>query len=156
MLVHSEHSSPEALQAQGFQRATLGEIFSRCEVIVLAGGHTPKTHHMIRKEHFEAMPDEAVFVNIARGKMVNEAEMTAVAETRNIQLALDVFEEEPLAIDSPLRRNDRVILAPHRANAPREFELRWQFLADELERFFQGQKPLTAMSIERARVMSES
>jgi D-3-phosphoglycerate dehydrogenase len=71
-------------------------------------------------------------------------------------LALDVFEEEPLAADSPLRHNDRVILAPHRANAPREFELRWQFLADELERFFQGQKPLTAMSIERARVMSES
>lgn len=156
VLIHSEHASPETLRLQGFKKASLAEIFSSCEVIVLAGGYTPKTHHMIRKEHFEVMAEEAVFVNIARGKMVCEAEMTAVVQTKNILLALDVFEEEPLAADSPLRRSERVILAPHRANAPREFELRWQFLADELERFYQGKKPETALSLERASVMSES
>lgn len=87
---------------------------------------------MIRGEHFEAMADEALFINIARGKIVNQSEMIEVVEKRNIFLALDVFEEEPLEADSPLRTNDRCLIAPHRANAPIEFEQRWAFLADEL------------------------
>lgn len=155
--VHSKHSSAETLSAQGFQKAgSLASIFEQCEVIVLAGGYTPATHHMIRAKHFEAMGDEAVFVNIARGKMVNQAEMIEVAERKNIYLALDVFENEPLEAGSPLRENDRYLIAPHRANAPREFEERWKYIADELERFVKGEQPETALSTERAQVMSES
>jgi D-3-phosphoglycerate dehydrogenase len=154
--VYSEHASPESLQEQGFQKASLPEMFSQCEIIILAGGYTPKTHHLIRKAHFDAMADEALFVNIARGKMVHQEEMIAALHERNIFLALDVFENEPLEPDSPLRQNDRVLLAPHRANAPREFEQRWQFIADELERFYHGQTPQTALALQRAQTMSES
>ncbi|EIQ01800.1 phosphoglycerate dehydrogenase-like oxidoreductase [Opitutaceae bacterium TAV1] len=157
VVVHSEHSTEAALREQGFRKAaSLLSLFAECEVIILAGGHNPRTHHMIRREHFEAMADEALFINIARGKMVRQEDMIAVVEKKNILLALDVFEEEPLEADSPLRRNDRVLLAPHRANAPREFEQRWQFLADELERFARGERPLTALNVDRAKVMSES
>ncbi len=157
VVVHSEHSSEAALREQGLAKAaSLASVFAECEVIILAGGHNPKTHHMIRREHFEAMADEALFINIARGKMVKQSDMIDVVVRKNIHLALDVFEEEPLEADSPLRHNDRVLLAPHRANAPREFEQRWQFLADELERFARGECPLTALTPERAKVMSES
>ncbi|MDR1282891.1 MAG: glyoxylate reductase [Opitutaceae bacterium] len=155
--IHSGHSTEATLREQGFRKApTLASVFAECEVIILAGGHNPDTHHLIRREHFEAMADEALFINIARGKMVRQADMIDVVEKKNIHLALDVFEEEPLETDSPLRRNDRVLLAPHRANAPREFEQRWQFLADELERYARGECPLTALTPERASVMSES
>lgn len=155
--VYSQHSSEASLKEQGFQKASsLQSLFAECEVIILAGGYNPKTHHMIRKQHFEAMADEALFINIARGKMVQQSEMIEVAERKNIYLALDVFEEEPLEPDSPLRNNDRYLIAPHRANAPREFELRWQFVADELERFDNGETPQTALTPERAKVMSES
>lgn len=157
IVIHSEHSSAESLRALGFSKAeSLLVLFRECEVIILAGGHSPKNHHLIRREHFEAMRDEALFINIARGKMVRQADMIAVAAERNIHLALDVFEEEPLEADSPLRSNDRVLLVPHRANAPIEFEQRWQFLADELERFARGERPQTALVPERAAVMSES
>lgn len=157
VMIYSEHASEVALRAQGFSKAaSLASVFEECEVIILAGGHNPKTHHMIRQEHFEAMADEALFINIARGKMVRQADMIDVVARKNIYLALDVFEEEPLEADSPLRHNDRVLLAPHRANAPREFEQRWQFLADELERVARGERPLTALTSERAQVMSES
>lgn len=157
VVVHSEHSSAGQLAAEGLRKSSsLLDVFRECEVVILAGGYTPKTHHMIRREHFEAMPDEAVFINIARGKMVNEAEMIEVASRRPIHLALDVFDEEPLAADSPLRNNDRAVLAPHRANAPIEFEQRWAYLADELERYARGERPHTALSPERAAVMSES
>lgn len=157
VVVHSEHSAAEKLSAHGFiKSASLLDVFRECEVIVLAGGHNPKTHHMIRREHFEAMRDEALFINIARGKMVRQADMIAVAAERPINLALDVFEEEPLEADSPLRKNDRVLLAPHRANAPIEFEQRWAYLADELERFARGERPHTALDPVRAAAMSES
>lgn len=157
IVIHSEHSSAESLRALGFAKAeSVLSLFHDCEVIILAGGHSPKTHHLIRREHFEAMRDEALFINIARGKMVCQADMIAVASARPIHLALDVFEEEPLEADSPLRANDRVLLVPHRANAPIEFERRWQFLADELERFARGERPKTALVLERAIVMSES
>ncbi|MFA6962711.1 MAG: NAD(P)-dependent oxidoreductase [Opitutaceae bacterium] len=157
VVVHSEHSTTETLAARGFIKSTsLLAVFRECEVIILAGGHNPKTHQLVRREHFEAMQDEALFINIARGKMVCQADMIAVAAARPIHLALDVFEEEPLEADSPLRTNDRVLLVPHRANAPIEFELRWQFLADELERFSRGERPRTALDPVRAAAMSES
>ncbi|MBT65244.1 MAG: glyoxylate reductase [Puniceicoccaceae bacterium] len=155
--IHSQHASEADLQAAGYQKAvSLESVFAECEVIILAGGYNPQTHHMIRAQHFEAMAEEALFINIARGKMVHQAEMIEVAERKNIYLALDVFENEPLEDDSPLRKNDRYLIAPHRANAPREFEERWKYVADELERFTAGQSPETALSPERAKVMSES
>ncbi len=155
--IYSKHSPADALRAQGFEKAfSLEALFEQCEVIILAGGYTPETHHMIRGTHFEAMSDEALFINIARGKMVHQAEMIEVAQRKPIYLALDVFENEPLEADSPLRHNDRYLIAPHRANAPREFEERWKYVADELERFTSGQSPETALSEERAKVMSES
>lgn len=157
VVIHSEHASADTLRSHGFAKAeSLLALFRDCEVIILAGGHNPRTHHLIRREHFEAMQDEALFINIARGKMVRQADMIAVAAQRPIHLALDVFEEEPLEADSPLRANDRVLLAPHRANAPIEFEQRWAYLADELERFARGERPHTALVPERAAAMSES
>jgi D-3-phosphoglycerate dehydrogenase len=77
-------------------------------------------------------------------------------ENNEIYLALDVFENEPLEEDSPLRKNDRVLITPHRANNSIEFEERWQCLAEEIEKFFKGETPDSALTFERARMMSES
>jgi phosphoglycerate dehydrogenase-like enzyme len=155
--IFSRHSSSTELAQDGFEKAdSLEDLFASTEVIILAGGYNPETHHMIQKRHFEAMADEALFVNIARGKMVDQRAMIEVVRKKNILLALDVFENEPLEEDSELRSNDRCIIVPHRANAPREFEERWKFVADELERYCRGERPQTALTVERARAMSES
>ena len=156
LFVYSRHLSDADAQKKGVQRLGLDDLFTQCEVIVLAGGYTPETHHMIRRQHFDRMPGGALFVNIARGKMVKEQEMIEALQSRDIYLALDVFEEEPLAADSPLRTNERVLLVPHRGNNAIEFEQRWQCLADEIERFCTGQRPQSALTLERLAVMSES
>jgi D-3-phosphoglycerate dehydrogenase len=140
----------------GVKKAGLDELFSSCEVIILSGGHTSETTHLVGEELFKRMRNRSLFVNIARGKMVDEKAMARAARTQNIYLALDVFDEEPLPAESPLRGLDNVLLTPHRANNPIEFEARWQFLADELELFFSGQKPHTTLTSARAKVMSES
>jgi phosphoglycerate dehydrogenase-like enzyme len=154
--VYSRHLSDADANAQGLQKLPLDEIFHQCEVIILAGGYTPETHHMIKKSHFDAMQENALFVNIARGQMVDEQAMIEAVRNKPIYLALDVFETEPLAADSPLRNSDRVLITPHRANNAIEFEQRWQCLAEEIERFFTGKTPESALSPDRAKVMSSS
>lgn len=154
--VHSNHLADDEARAAGLKKRDLDDIFRSCEVIILAGGYNPSTHHLIRRRHFDLMREDALFVNIARGKMVNEAEMAGAVRELPIYLALDVFEEEPLPADSPLRASDRVLLTPHRANNPVEFELRWQTLAGEIETFCAGGRPDSALTPERAVVMSES
>jgi len=154
--VRSDHMSDAQANELKVRKADLNDIFTNCEIIILSGGHTDATTHLIGKEQFAVMRDDALFVNIARGKMVDEKAMAEAATNRNIHLALDVFEEEPLPETSPLRGNDNVLLTPHRANNPIEFEQRWNFLADEFDKFFSGEKPQTALTLNRIKVMSES
>ena len=154
--VTSNHLTAEEAERAGVSLRSLNELFSSCEIIVLAGGYTPETHHMISGEQFGRMQEDALFVNIARGKMVDEAAMTEAVLSRPIYVALDVFEEEPLPAESPLRSSDRVLLTPHRGNNAIEFEQRWQNLADEIEAFYTGKQPDSSVTPERARRMSES
>jgi len=154
--IRSNHFTKEEAENAGLNKMELDEIFKECEIIILSGGYNKQTHHMIGKKQFSAMKDHALFVNIARGKMVDQKAMIDAVEQKNIYLALDVFETEPLEENSPLRTTDRVLITPHRANNSEEFELRWQCLADEIEKFYTGKTPESALTIERAINMSES
>ncbi len=154
--VVSRHMTAEEARSAGLVKMELTETFAGNEIVILAGGSNAETFHMIGAEQFAAMREDALFVNIARGKMVDQAAMIAAAESKNIFLALDVFENEPLEADSPLRKLDRVLLTPHRANNSIEFEERWKCLAGELECFAAGGVPESALTVDRAKVMSES
>jgi phosphoglycerate dehydrogenase-like enzyme len=156
LFICSRHLSDADAGDMGVAQLSLDEVFEQCEVIVLAGGYTPETHHLVGRRQFERMQPGALFVNIARGKMVDEQAMIEALGQREIYLALDVFDEEPLPPDSPLRESDRVLLVPHRGNNAIEFEERWQCLADEIERFYTGKRPESALTLERLAVMSES
>ena len=154
--VVSRHMTVPEAQNAGLLKMELTEAFAKNEIIILAGGSNAETFHMIGPEQFAAMQENALFVNIARGRMVDQAAAIEAARTKNIFLALDVFENEPLEADSPLRKMDRVLLTPHRANNSIEFEERWQCLAGELECFVRGGVPESALTMERAKAMSES
>ena len=154
--VVSRHLSAEDAAKDGVSVVSLNEAFANNEVIILAGGHNSETDKLIKREQFELMADNALFVNIARGKMVDEQAMAEVAAAKNIFLALDVFETEPLPEDSVLRKNERVLLTPHRANNSIEFEERWKCLGSDIELFCTGKTPESALTIARAKVMSES
>src|SRR5262249_59808056 len=75
---------------------------------------TSETRHMLGETELRLMPPHAYLVNTARGGALDEQALYRVLRDGVIAgAALDVFEEEPLALDSPLRTLDNVILTPH-------------------------------------------
>lgn len=78
----------------------------------------PTSYHLINQKTLEWMKPTAVLINTARGAVVHEQDLIAALDKGKIAgAALDVFEQEPLPEDSPLRKMPQVMLAPHNANS---------------------------------------
>jgi phosphoglycerate dehydrogenase-like enzyme len=79
---------------------------------------TPETRYMFGEAELKLMKPNAIVLNTARGKVVDEKALArAIDEGRIRGAAIDAFEEEPLPVDSPLRKlGDRVLLSPHSAS----------------------------------------
>ena len=106
---------PGALLARlGVSRcSSLDELFTTSEVVVELSGAPPASRHVITEELLRKLPPDAVFINSARGMLVDESALIRVASEGRIQVALDVYEREPLPLDSPLRHLSNVTLLPH-------------------------------------------
>ena len=83
-----------------------------CDIFVCCIALTEETRGMVNKEIFDRLRDGAVFVNVARGAVVNEADLIAWLQNGG-HAVLDVFEEEPLPESSPLWDMKNVLLTPH-------------------------------------------
>lgn len=113
---------PDAIFAQhGVRRAaSLEELFSTSDVVVELAAATPQNHHIVTESLLRSIPDGGVFVNVGRGSVVDEAALVRVAREGRLQIALDVFEVEPLPPDSPLRGLPNVTLLPHLGGPTRD------------------------------------
>lgn len=95
----------------------LADLAKDADVVAIACSLTAENHHMIDGAFLEAMKPDAFLINVARGPLVQEAALvTALNAGKLAGVALDVFEDEPLFPDSPLRQFDRVILGSHNCN----------------------------------------
>ena len=84
------------------------------DIIVLTAPLTDETKHMISSTILESMKEGAILVNIARGGLVDTSALIDVLKKRtDIYAALDVFEEEPLPVSSPLWSMENVVVSPH-------------------------------------------
>ena len=101
--------------AHGVQRVDLPTLLGESDVVTLHVYVNRETRHMIGAAQFAQMKPTAVLLNAARGPIVDEpALVEALSSGRIAGAALDVFEIEPLPLDSPLRGlGDRVLLSPH-------------------------------------------
>ena len=113
---------------------------------VLVYSHHPTgTRHMINADVFSKMKSDAVLINTSRGGVVDEPQLLQALEKGLIGGAcLDVFEEEPLRRDHPLRRMDNVILTPHTAGLPdgvKYHRKRYEFFVKNIERVMKNETP---------------
>jgi phosphoglycerate dehydrogenase-like enzyme len=107
---------PDAKFAElGVQRVDLDMLLRQSDVVSLHVVLTPETRHMIGATQLARMRPTAIVINTSRGPCIDEpALVEALQRGRIAGAALDVFEHEPLALDSPLRSlGDKVLLSPH-------------------------------------------
>lgn len=126
--------------------ATLRERVGEFDMVVVTAPLLPSTRGLISREVLMAMKQDATFVNIARGGLIDEQAMCEVlAERKDLFAALDVFETEPLAEDSPLWKLENVAVSPHNSfvsdgNNARMFDIMYSNLKTFIKKTTQYQK----------------
>ncbi|MCT9098035.1 hydroxyacid dehydrogenase [Haloarchaeobius sp. HME9146] len=130
------------------EEATLEEVLATSDVVSVHAAKTEETIHMLDAEQLARMPDGSLLVNAARGALVDEGALLAELESGRLSAALDVFEREPLAEESPLRQVAGAVRTPHIAGSPTRHRMAEAMVA-EVERFSRGE-PLQH-SISRAK-----
>jgi D-3-phosphoglycerate dehydrogenase len=95
---------------------TLEELVSGADTIVLMCPLTPETRGLLGKAQFDRMKPDVAIVNTSRGPVIDEAALIDFLNANpGAQAGLDVFEVEPLPMDSPLYRLPNVVVTPHSA-----------------------------------------
>jgi phosphoglycerate dehydrogenase-like enzyme len=98
-------------------RAELHAALAEADAVVVTVPHTPETEGMIDRAAFAAMKPGVVFVNIARGQVIDESALLDGLKSGRIGFAaLDVFSTEPLPPESPFWDQPNVLVSPHSAS----------------------------------------
>ena len=96
-------------------------MFQEADFVCLIRPLTDETHHLFGAEQFAKMKTTAIFINAGRGPVVDEKALISALQKGEIHAAgLDVFEREPLPVDSPLLAMPNVVALPHIGSATHE------------------------------------
>jgi len=115
-------------------------LLPQADVIFLIAPLTPQTEHLIGASELKMLPDQALLVNVARGKLVDTDALVAELSTGRIRAAVDVTDPEPLPADHPLWRQPGVLISPHVGGASSAFGPRAdRLVASQLARFTAGE-----------------
>jgi phosphoglycerate dehydrogenase-like enzyme len=146
--VHATRRKPELsandpLLDRMFPSSQLKEMLAEVDVVLAAAPLTPETHHMLSDAEFAVMKPSAIVINVGRGPVIDEAALVRALQAKKIRgAALDVFEAEPLASDSPLWDLENVLISPHCTDHtidPDWMELSVQFFVENFNRYTKGQ-----------------
>ncbi len=130
--------------ALGAAYAPLEEILSRADVVSVHLPLTAGTRGLMDAGKLGLMKPSAIFINVGRGELVDEAALAVAIRTGKLgAAALDVFSTEPPPADHPLFGLDNVILTPHLAGSTNEARERIVSMAmDNVARVIRGEAPL--------------
>jgi phosphoglycerate dehydrogenase-like enzyme len=93
--------------------AELPELLPACEVVIVGVPLTEETERLVDARFLAALPDGAIVVNVARGRVADTASIVAEARTGRLRFALDVTDPEPLPPGHELFRLPNVLISPH-------------------------------------------
>ncbi len=108
----------------GIEMTTLATLLSESDFVSINCDLNPTSHHLINAKTLAQMKETAILINTARGPIVDEAALIAALQAGRLGgAAMDVFEAEPLSVDSPLQEMENVLVGPHNGNSkPRAWE----------------------------------
>jgi D-3-phosphoglycerate dehydrogenase len=127
---------PEFLRESGLEMLALSDLLAQSDFVSLNCDLNPTSLRLVGERELGSMRPTAVLINTARGAVVDQGALIRALQAGKIGgAALDVFEDEPLPTDSPLREMENVLLAPHNANSsPTAWErVHWNTLRNLFE-----------------------
>lgn len=137
--VYDPYITDEVCLEHGVERSSLEDIFSTSKIISIHAPKTPDTYHMIGSKLLKAIPDGSLLINTARGSLIDEEALSEELQKNRFKALLDVFEVEPLPLDSKLIGLPNVILIPHMAGPTVDRrKIVTSALIEEIENFFSG------------------
>ncbi|NMB46692.1 MAG: hydroxyacid dehydrogenase [Firmicutes bacterium] len=122
--VYDPFVSSEDAEKLGAEWYDLDELLESSSVISLHAASLPETRHMIDARRLGLIKDGSLLINTARGALVDEEALIEELSQGRFKAVLDVYEQEPLPVDSPLRKLSNVILTPHIAGPA--YRRRWE------------------------------
>ncbi|MCA1055550.1 D-glycerate dehydrogenase [Rossellomorea aquimaris] len=118
IVYHNRSRKPRAEETLGAVYASLEELLAQADYVVVLAPLTSETEGLFQREQFQAMKPSAIFINAARGPIVNEdALIEALKEGEIAGAGLDVFVKEPIDSHHPLLEFENVVALPHIASS---------------------------------------
>jgi glyoxylate reductase len=150
ILYHNRSRKPHAEEALGAQYASLEELLVKSDYVVCLAPLTPETKGLFQKEQFEMMKSSAIFINAARGPIVNEGALYEALVNGEIAAAgLDVFDKEPIDESHPLLSLKNVVALPHIGSSSVETRMEMMELCvSNIKAVLEGSQPKTLVNKE--------
>lgn len=113
ILLYDPLISNEQAQALGAKKVTLEELMAESDVVTLHAPNLPENRHMINGQNLALLKENSLFINTARGALVDEEALVTQLKTGRFFACIDVTDPEPPVKGHQLRQLDNVILTPH-------------------------------------------
>jgi D-3-phosphoglycerate dehydrogenase len=150
LLGYDPYVKQEKVAELGIEMVSLDELLKRSDAVTVHVVLTRETRGMLGMREFKTMKPTAFIINTSRGPALKEPELVQALNDKVIAAAaLDVFEEEPVPKNSPLRQVDpmRLILTPHNIGAnPGSAEAGQKMAAESILALLKGQVPDTIVN----------
>lgn len=141
ILAYDPFAARELAESEKVDFTSLEKVML-CDVVVCLVPATPATAGMIGRDELALLREDAVFVNVSRGSVVDVDALVERAARDDAWFGLDAHDPEPIRVDSPLRGMRNVFLSPHIAGVTIESRTRFfSLMVDELRRYAHGVEP---------------
>ena len=127
---------------------SLEDLFETSEILFECSGLTPETEGIVNRDMLARLPDDATFINVARGQLVDQEALIDELRAKRLRAGLDVFREEPVPEDSPLRGLAGLVVMPHLgALAQETFQRSVKTAMDNIHRYVNNQDMLFEVTL---------
>ncbi|QHE62971.1 D-glycerate dehydrogenase [Rossellomorea vietnamensis] len=147
VLYHNRSRKSEAEETLGVRYVSFDDLLAQSDFVVVLAPLNEETQGMFQEDQFTKMKETAIFINAARGAIVNEAALEQALKRGDIAGAgLDVFETEPINEDHPLLQLDQVVAIPHIGSSSKDTRHDMMSLCVEnIQAVLNGDNPKTAV-----------